>query len=80
MIDCARAVKELWDYIEERLEGADRAQVAAHLALCRRCCGELEFAEELRAFMRRRPDVVLPTDVSARLLTTLDRLGAQEQA
>ena len=50
-IPCAEAVRELWDYLDHALSPEDQAQVEGHLAFCRRCCGELEFAKELQAFL-----------------------------
>jgi hypothetical protein len=48
--------------------------VEEHLDVCRRCCGELEFAEELRGFLARHAGEDLPPDVHARLGATLDEL------
>jgi anti-sigma factor RsiW len=80
MISCADAVRQLWEYVEKELSPANRHRVEEHLALCRRCCGELEFAEELRGFMANRPEVELPPAVLARLeglLESLETEGAQ---
>jgi hypothetical protein len=52
-----------------------RQLVEEHLAFCRRCCGELEFAEELRSFLASHAPDELPPDVRARLTATLDELG-----
>jgi mycothiol system anti-sigma-R factor len=75
VITCAEAVKQLWDYLDGVVDESQRALVEEHLAFCRRCCGELEFAEELRAFIARHAEDELPADVRARLTTTLDELG-----
>ncbi|MEX1004728.1 MAG: zf-HC2 domain-containing protein [Acidimicrobiia bacterium] len=80
MIDCSAAVGRLWDYLERELTPADRAKFEEHLDFCRRCCGELEFAEELRRFMARTPDVELPPSLVARfdrLITELAGDGTQ---
>ncbi|MGH3085289.1 MAG: anti-sigma factor family protein, partial [Gaiellaceae bacterium] len=53
MITCAEAVKQLWQYLDGQLPVESRAAVEEHLSFCRRCCGEAEFAEELRAFLAR---------------------------
>lgn len=74
MITCAEAVRQLWDYLDGIVEESQRAQVEEHLAFCRRCCGELEFAEELRAFMAAHAADELPEDVRTRLSATLDEL------
>jgi anti-sigma factor (TIGR02949 family) len=75
MITCAEAVKQLWEYLDGTLREDERAAVDEHLSFCRRCCGEAEFAEELRKFLRSSRDVELPTDVRARLIATLEELG-----
>ncbi len=78
MISCSEAVRRLWEYIEEGLAPGDRERVDEHLAFCRRCCGEMEFAQELRSFLAHRPPVDLPPDLEAhfdRFLTDLDSKG-----
>jgi anti-sigma factor RsiW len=75
MIGCAEAVRLLWEYLDGTVEAADRALVEQHLALCRRCCGELEFAEELRGFLADSARVDFPADVLRRLHQTLEELG-----
>jgi anti-sigma factor (TIGR02949 family) len=77
MITCAEAVKQLWEYLDGTLGEQERAAVDEHLSFCRRCCGEAEFAEELRKFLRSSADVELPEDVRARLTTTLRELEQQ---
>lgn len=67
MINCAEAVKELWDFLDRTLSSADRDAVDEHLAFCRRCCGELEFARELRQFLATKHAGALPPDVQSRL-------------
>jgi mycothiol system anti-sigma-R factor len=74
MITCAEAVKQLWAYLDGELPVESRAAVEEHLSFCRRCCGEAEFAEELRAFLAREAADDIPDDVRRRLLTTLDEL------
>ena len=75
MITCAEAVRQLWDYLEGNVEESQRELVEEHLAFCRRCCGELEFAEELRGFLASHAENDLPPDVHARLTATLDELS-----
>ena len=75
MITCAEAVKQLWDYLDDAVEESKREMIEEHLAFCRRCCGELEFAEELRGFLASHAEDDLPPDVHTRLTATLDQLG-----
>jgi mycothiol system anti-sigma-R factor len=74
VITCAEAVRQLWDYLDGTVEESQRELVEEHLAFCRRCCGELEFAEELRAFLGSHAHDELPEDVRARLTATLEEL------
>ena len=76
MISCADAVRRLWEYLDGVVDDADREAIEEHLAFCRRCCGEVEFAEELRSFLARHETEELPADVRARLVTTLEQLGS----
>lgn len=80
MISCSEAVRRLWDYLENDLEPATRERLEEHLAFCRRCCGELEFAEELRAFLGSAARPQLPPDVEGRLVSFLDDLDAEPEA
>ena len=75
MITCAEAVKQLWDYLDGMVEESQRELVEEHLSFCRRCCGELEFAEELRRFLATHAEDDVPADVHARLAATLDELA-----
>lgn len=74
MITCAEAVKQLWEYLDGELPEESRAAVEEHLSFCRRCCGEAEFAAELRGFLAREASEEMPEDVRSRLLATLDEL------
>jgi mycothiol system anti-sigma-R factor len=76
MITCAEAVKQLWEYLDGELPEESRAAVEEHLSFCRRCCGEAEFAAELRGFISREAAEEMPDDVRTRLLATLDDLEA----
>jgi mycothiol system anti-sigma-R factor len=77
MITCAEAVRQLWEYLDGLVDGAQREAIEEHLTFCRRCCGEVEFAEELRRFLAAHDDgEELPDDVRARLVTTLAELEA----
>lgn len=74
MISCSEAVRQLWEYLDGELAEGVREKVGEHLAACLRCCGEAEFAGELRRFLGAHGhDEVLPDDVRRRLLAGLDR-------
>lgn len=73
-ISCSQAVKQLWDYLEGSVEAAERAALEEHLNVCRRCCGEMEFADELRSFLAGNGSDDMPTDVRDRLTGYLEQL------
>lgn len=75
MISCSEAVQQLWEYLENEVAAHDRAAIEDHLAFCRRCCGEVEFAEELREVLASAGEVELPTGVERRLSRALDELS-----
>jgi len=75
MISCSEAMKRLWEYLDATVDPAAREAIEEHLARCRRCCGELEFAEELRRFLARSSHHDIPDDVLRRLNQTLEELG-----
>jgi anti-sigma factor (TIGR02949 family) len=74
VIGCAEAVRNLWEYLDDEVAEVDRERVEEHLAFCRRCCGEVEFAEALRDLLRSAARPSLPADVEARLVGFLDRV------
>lgn len=75
MIDCTEATRRLWEYLDGTVEQVDRARLEEHLARCRRCCAELEFAEELRRFLvTSSREEEAPDEVMERLNATLEEL------
>ncbi len=74
MISCADAVRQLWEYLDGTVDDGDRRLIDQHLARCRRCCGELEFARELRRALADAGKVDLPDDVLLRLNQTIEEL------
>jgi anti-sigma factor RsiW len=74
VISCSEAVRDLWNYLDGLVDESERAAVEEYLSVCRRCCGELEFAEELRGFLARNANEELPLAVHARLRATLTEL------
>jgi len=74
MISCHDAVRQLWDYLDGTVDEADRALVEEHLSRCRRCCGEMEFAQELRRLLAGPAPADIPADVLRRLNQTLQEM------
>ena len=74
MITCAEAVEGLWAYLDGALTDADKVALEEHLGFCLDCCGEVEFAQELRSFLARSAGEELPDDVRTRLISRLDEM------
>ena len=77
MISCAEAVRQLCEYLDGVAGQAQSAAIEEHLSLCRRCCGEAEFAAELRTFLDAHADDDIPPQVHARLLAALAQMVHQ---
>jgi anti-sigma factor (TIGR02949 family) len=67
VIACSEAIRQLWDYLDQAVSPEDQEKVERHLSFCRACCGELEFAKELRGFLASQSAEELPLHVKARL-------------
>jgi anti-sigma factor (TIGR02949 family) len=74
VISCTDAVRQLWEYLDGTVDDESRAAIEEHLAYCRRCCGEVEFAHELSRFLADHGNGAIPPDVRARLEASLDSL------
>ena len=75
VIGCGEAVQHLWEFLDQGLADDDQQAVEEHVAFCVRCCGELEFARELRRLLRTADGGPLPSDVEERLGRFIDDLG-----
>lgn len=80
MIECREAVKRLWEYIDRNLERRREEELEQHLGLCRHCCGELEFARQIRERLARGGEEALPAESRARLQQMLRNIGAAAEA
>ncbi len=77
MISCSEAVRQLWEYLDGTVGEIDRAALEEHLSRCRRCCAELEFAQEMRRFLAESAHEPIPADVMARFDATLEERGGR---
>ncbi len=78
MISCKDAVARLWEYLDRNLGRVEERELEDHLGLCRHCCGELEFAQQLRARLRQEgPAVTLPPETRRKLEDFVRSLGEQ---
>jgi anti-sigma factor (TIGR02949 family) len=73
-IPCSEAVRQLWDYLDHAIAPEDQEKVEHHLSFCRRCCGELEFAKEIRAFLASGSSEEIPIDVKKHLERFVEEL------
>lgn len=78
MISCAEAVTRLWDYVERSLPAEDEQRIDEHIAVCRQCCGEAEFAGQLRGFLNVHAEERIPPDARTRLEVFLGELDVQK--
>jgi anti-sigma factor (TIGR02949 family) len=74
VISCSEAVRRLWEYLDHDLGDEDRKRVEGHLALCRRCCGEAEFAAALGDLLRSSAGPDLPGEIEQHLVGFLESL------
>jgi len=74
LIPCSDAVKRLWEYLDDAISPEEQESIEKHLAFCRTCCGELEFAKELRAFLASGSAETFPPIVRERLERFVDDL------
>jgi len=76
VINCREAVSRLWAYLDRHLGQEQERELEDHLGLCRHCCGELEFAKQVRDLLKRpgRTTEILP-ESRAKLEAYLKGLG-----
>jgi anti-sigma factor (TIGR02949 family) len=69
VINCKDAVSRLWTYLDRNLERVQERELEEHLGLCRHCCGELEFAKQIRERLRTagKTDEAVPEEARTRL-------------
>lgn len=70
-IDCREAVHRMWAYLSQALERADAEELEGHLAVCQRCCGELEFSRELRDRVSAVETQRMPPEVASKVEAVL---------
>lgn len=76
MINCKEAVSRLWAYLDRNLGLPQQKELEEHLGLCRHCCGELEFAKQIRDRLKQSGSTTeMPAESRANLETLLKNLG-----
>ena len=68
-MNCAQVEVLLCDYLDGTLPARDRADLETHLRDCAACAGLARDAGQTLAFLERVPDVELPPDLVARILS-----------
>ncbi|HKX74185.1 MAG TPA: zf-HC2 domain-containing protein [Acidimicrobiia bacterium] len=71
---CSEAVERLWDYLDHAISPEEELRVEQHLAFCRKCCGEVEFAKEMREFLNSNAVGEMPPHVTERLHRFIEEL------
>ncbi len=75
MINCREAVSRLWAYLDRNLGGMQEQELEEHLGLCRHCCGELEFAKQMRDLLKKPGESTeIPPEAQRKLETFLKGL------
>lgn len=77
MISCDEAMRRLWEHLDLPPTAVEQSVLDAHLALCRRCCGEAEFATHLRGVLQLLPPEELPPDAAQRFESLISQLEEQ---
>jgi mycothiol system anti-sigma-R factor len=80
VISCNEAVRQLWRFLDGELQPGEARSVEDHLDHCVTCCGELEFANELRKLLDAQRSAGLPADVRERLQRFVDQLDDVPEA
>lgn len=76
MIKCKDAVDRLWSYLDKRLESPRQRELEDHLGVCVHCCGELEFAQQVRAKLADTNQAAMPPETRERVERLLRALGS----
>ncbi len=79
MINCKEAVTRLWSYLDHNLGRVEEQELEAHLRLCRHCCGELEFAKQIRGLLRQPGEAEIPPEARLKLDAFLKSLGESHE-
>jgi len=80
VINCREAVARLWSYLDRALGLVEEQELEAHLGLCRHCCGELEFAKQVRGLLGRSGgEAEIPPEARLKLEAFLKGLGESHE-
>ena len=75
-IDCDRAMRQLFDYLDEELTAERMREVREHLISCSRCLPHHDFEKAfLQALANTRGEHVMPPELRGRVLGALRLAG-----
>lgn len=75
-VDCATALQELWDYLDEELTVDRMHAIRSHLHKCSPCLSHAEFAGQfLEALHKSRHERLCPKETRLRVMMTLRSAG-----
>ena len=66
-IECATAVRRLWDYLDGRLSPVAHDEVEAHLAMCEKCPSHFMFSERIKRSLAGASSPAISSEDEARL-------------
>lgn len=66
-IDCEKALRQIFDFIDHELGEVDRAAMDEHLHTCKSCFSRMEFERRLKEKIGRLRDEQASETVSARI-------------
>ncbi len=66
-IDCAEAMRQLFDYLDGEVEAAAHEEIHRHLDGCRSCFSRVEFEKALKARVRKAARSRAPDSLKDRL-------------
>lgn len=75
-VDCATALRELWDYLDEELTTDRMHAIRTHLHKCGPCLSHADFAGQFLDTLRRsRDERLCPHETRLRVMLTLRQAG-----
>jgi anti-sigma factor (TIGR02949 family) len=73
---CESVVRQLWPYLDGKVDEAERSRVVAHLEGCERCASHMDFARAfLEAVGRFGPQATVNDTLRNRVIAALAREG-----
>ncbi|QNK80816.1 mycothiol system anti-sigma-R factor [Nakamurella sp. PAMC28650] len=71
-IECAGVLRDVWQFLDDELDPANRAAVEAHLDGCSPCLEEANLDQKLKALLHRKcGGDVAPEDLRAKVAARL---------